>query len=66
MDVEPLGRPRLFESDDKEYFPAVGAVTQASILAARANLKDPHKDVTFALAPVQKLSAPFLLSKEAA
>ena len=66
MDVEPLGRPRLFEADDKEYFPAVGAITQASVLAARANLKDPHKDVTFALAPIQKLPAPFLLSKEAA
>lgn len=66
MEVEPLGRACLFEDDDKEYFPAIGSVTNASVLAARANLADPLEQITFSLAPIQELPAPFLSNREAA
>lgn len=66
MDVEPLGRPKLFHADDKEYFPAMGRITNQSVRAARANLSDPLEALTFALAPVQALPALFLSNREAA
>ena len=67
MEVEPLGRPKQNLTDQRTYIPAIGFVTPAAVIAARANLKDPESVTTFAMAPIAEVSRPFMsLRPEAA
>lgn len=56
MEIEPLGRPRFHEGDQETYIPALSTVNEASLIAMRERLSDPHERITFALAPIYQIS----------